>query len=546
MGYDCTLHVIDEARIRNAFVPILLGSQPPEELPGRSPDETAQFWREVRRALNEDTPESAAKGMCQAAVVYSAALLPYHYERGVAFSLWPDIPECGGTRFPQKLRASPESMFEALVAAHPRLRGQFPLEFEGNGETGVYVPSDKVGDVLAWVLRQVKKIPKYEQQYFRGLIEILKRCVEGGYGYWEGTDLPLEAKRIEVEQPARPRWQHSPFPFDGRAEYRGGRGTLAFFPNTIGHPQKCQTTVADFSTWPPKFTVVNEYARSAVVSRGGRWLLVSMMDDTYEYRVRLREPGSPPNECRTLHLEGPKAAQRIESAGFLGEQVVAFRDDEAGRQGIRRVPLLQECNALVEAEGFEPIDESKQDIRDRIGCSFGVVPLGDGSDVLCWKGRGYERRDGKFVSTFRFSDLYAFWGNGTVPVGDDGFFYTGYGKQSPLLEIHRNDADPRRHLPILDHVMSVGAGPPGSLLCRAGHNKKGYLAVLYWPGEDAFIPIEEELFPEEDPDEFTSYLWMDNLGLMLAGTGRRLWAVPAEAVLNLPRKHAGTGRRIRE
>ena len=94
MGFDCTLPVVDEALIRNEFVPRLLCKKNCTSPFDSRPDST-EIWERVRNALNNKliiydeicSPKTTAKLVSQFAVVYCACVLPYHYERRDCLSL---------------------------------------------------------------------------------------------------------------------------------------------------------------------------------------------------------------------------------------------------------------------------------------------------------------------------------------------------------------------------------------------------------------------------------------------------------------------------
>src|SRR5262245_5015851 len=97
MGYDCTLHVVDEGMIRERFVPRLLGHSSDRSPFDEDPD-AAELWTKVRDALTRlqrgaESPAVVARFICQLAIAYCAAELPYHHERGFCLSLWPDQSE---------------------------------------------------------------------------------------------------------------------------------------------------------------------------------------------------------------------------------------------------------------------------------------------------------------------------------------------------------------------------------------------------------------------------------------------------------------------
>lgn len=185
MGFDCTLHVVDEALIRNEFVPRLLGKKRVVSAFDLRLD-SRHIWHRVRKALKKKrferefcSPKLAAILVSQFAVVYCASVLPYHYERGM----------CLSTRYydkkaVKKYRGNPEELFGELITVYPELEGQFPQEFEQNYCTGIYIPSINVHKLL--------KRFSTEYENFRGLWLILKYAEQHGLAYWEGTDLPLD------------------------------------------------------------------------------------------------------------------------------------------------------------------------------------------------------------------------------------------------------------------------------------------------------------------------------------------------------------------
>lgn len=138
MGYDCTLHVVDERLIRERFVPRLLGrSDEPARFDER-PD-AADLWAQVRGALG-GSDARAANYACRLAIAFCAAELPYHSERGFCLSLWPDIEDHLAAKVPKKWRGDPEVLFADLVAAYPALAGKFPEEIESNDCPGLFIP----------------------------------------------------------------------------------------------------------------------------------------------------------------------------------------------------------------------------------------------------------------------------------------------------------------------------------------------------------------------------------------------------------------------
>ncbi len=202
MGYDCTLHVVDERLIRERFVPKLLGRDQTTS-PFDERNDAAGLWAQVRQALRgkaekdrEGRMEEAATLVCRLAVAYCAAELPYHYERGFCLSLWPDQPDGLDAKVPKKLVGNPESLFGQVLEAYPDLKGRFPQEILSNYCTGLYVPTEHVSQLLAWVERRVKRYPKPDQRLFRGLLLVLKEAADRGLAYWEGAEIAVPMRTI--------------------------------------------------------------------------------------------------------------------------------------------------------------------------------------------------------------------------------------------------------------------------------------------------------------------------------------------------------------
>ncbi|WP_280407527.1 hypothetical protein [Nocardia brasiliensis] len=195
MGYDCTLHLVDEDAIREQFVPRLLGSATGPTALDRVHPDAEDLWRQVRELLHGTDGRAAAAAVSAAAVMFSASMLPYRYERGLALSLAFET----GRVFPDSVFApkeayAPDALFAEVVAAHPHLSGQFSSGwFGGNYSTGLYVPAEHVAEVLEWVEEQLVPLPKGEQRNYRGIVATLRAAVDRKLGYWEATDLAVPA-----------------------------------------------------------------------------------------------------------------------------------------------------------------------------------------------------------------------------------------------------------------------------------------------------------------------------------------------------------------
>jgi hypothetical protein len=114
MGYDCTLHLVDEDAIRTQFIPRLLGTvteapppsfwqrlwrrmgpepattiiAPPLMALDRYCRDADRRFRRARLSLTKRDPGTAAQYVCELAILYASAEMPFTCSRNLALSLW--------------------------------------------------------------------------------------------------------------------------------------------------------------------------------------------------------------------------------------------------------------------------------------------------------------------------------------------------------------------------------------------------------------------------------------------------------------------------
>ena len=127
MGCDCTLHVVDEALIRNEFVPRILCKINCTSPFDHRPD-SIKICERVRSASNKQPIDDE---------IYSPKKLQRWYPNSLSFivHLCCLIIMSVGTVYlywitirntSEKYRGNPEEIFYELLAVYPELRGQFP------------------------------------------------------------------------------------------------------------------------------------------------------------------------------------------------------------------------------------------------------------------------------------------------------------------------------------------------------------------------------------------------------------------------------------
>ncbi|MFC9434974.1 hypothetical protein [Nocardia sp. NPDC057030] len=553
MGYDCTLHLVDEGAIREQFVPRLLGSSSGPTALDRVHPGAEEVWRQVRELLLGADGRAAAEAVSVAAIMFSASMLPYRYERGLALSLafepgrvFPDAV------FEPKAQYAPDLLFTEVVAAHPQLGGRFSSGwFSGNYSTGLYVPADHVAEVLEWLHEQLEPMPKGEQRKYRGIVATLRAAVDRKLGYWEATDLAVPAAG---EFPGDPELMW--------AQYLGNDGTPAAEVQTapaspiasvldaivdgflLSHSDGRAPRVElwDLEPWPPRLALQrNEFWVGAARSPAGGWLAQSTVDTTARPRVfgPILVDGSD-DAPRVLPAKGPGEADLYaHECYFLGDRPVVLHEVKTHllRFGGLNIgdplpgPLwLTESGAWEQIPCIPAAAVVKSSIGDAALPLTGDARLADGSTVLIWDGNGYELDAAATgcVRSFEMGAQRSFVTFTAVPAGDDGFFYLS-GRR--LHEIHRGGA-PLRHVEAWTNVMAVRPGPDGGLLLKFGENDEGNVGALYFPDQGTHIPLPPEMF--DDRSNYSAVYWSREADRIVV-IGGGFVAVPVKTVLAQPR-----------
>jgi hypothetical protein len=554
MGYDCTFHLIDEQAIRNEFVPKLLGRSQQQTALDKVHENAAQLWTTVRTALDkgvnsegeEMDDEGIASLVCQLACIYSACTLPHHYERGLAFSLWPD--EEFGAAFPPHFVHSPEPLFSEVVRQYPRLKGKFPEWFTGNYSTGVYIPDDKVSAVRKWLETSLQELPKGERRMYLGLLAMLREAEEKKLAFWEATDLAIP---IVGQVPGDPRLMTADYlrntpggaepaekvKLPVRSNRIGGHGDIhvlsTYAPDT--------TVIVDFSSWPLQLHVrPQEFAWSADHDRDNRWLLVSRAGpENLKAPVRgrlLTDLRAEPD--LVVKVEDNGAEVKVNDGFLVAGRIVLIPDPSSYKPETKLTAWIQDGKSMRPAPGLPP----HQVRKSKFGNDWivrGVARLADGADVLVWDGEGYEWDGHRFQQTFPLGLTDPYDRLSAVPAGEDGFFFISARK---FYEVHRGEK-PVRHGPMWENIMAALPGPAAGLLIKEGGNPDDDIGKLYFPADKTFIHIAKELLGDQDLYDFLC--WSKGANRIIASDGASLYAVPVETILALPRYHADTGKEVK-
>lgn len=530
MGFDCSLHLVDEHAIRAELVPRLLAADDtgvvPTPFDRRRPDAARRIAR-ARKQLRGRDGELAARRLSELTILYASCALPFESVRGIALSLWgeglhPDLdPD-----LPQHLLASPEVLFEPIVAAHPRLKGRFPTGFDGNGCPGVFVPARHVPALSQWTADQVERLDPGEQAALASLLRVLQVAAERGYAYWEGTDLevdvhatlelgwlnPSAAGALPGVQPVR---------FD--MEVQAGSGG-SFVLSRAEDPRLSRIVDLVGTQAIGGFTSGRSTLRAAR-SRGGAWALVNFDRSAEEWTLEVVLPSADLPAVRV-------------STGRKGEPfgIPAWLDDEVILHGsslfhhARPVDVLLD-GVLRRAEGLPPL--AFRHSRHRRSGGNGVLHTG-GADLLLHDGHAYARRSGNHFEKVAHLDIDDYDVT-SVPTSHGGCFVTSSRR---LYEVHLGQP-PIRHLAGIDNVMAVSGGPQGWILLKEGENARNDIGLAYRPEDGACRSISPNLIPDKVPDRsymhwFRSLHWLPEANALGVVMGHTLWLLPWPLVLSQP------------
>jgi hypothetical protein len=548
MGYDCTFHLVDENAIRNEFVPRLLGRREEPTALDRVDPEAVELWKTVRDALNDADPEEPASLVCQLALRFSACSLPHHYERGFALSLWDGQDDSVRADYPPEFVFSPEELFRDVVQAYPKLAGKFPEWFTGNYSTGVFVPAERVPDVLDWVEETVSEFSKGDRRQFKGLLRIMRTAAEKSLAYWEATDLAVPMTGTVAGDPAlmtADYLRNEPGSASAGVEEAAAEASLPIGGTAVigdwlvtDDTDPFTTKIWSLQSWPPKIVRSwNEFAPYHARSQHGAWLLLS--EPNAEARTRNFRPRFYPSlDVGPINLPVILSGSEIEvrSPAFVRHIPVVFRSepDDVKEGDSVAPPLWWKDRQWQPMPGLpDAILRKAEGSRYISAPPCGVSTLADGSEVLIWDGNGYELRDGTFVRTFDMKSHNAEVQWTSVPWRDDGFFYLS---NRCLFEVRRG-GQPIRHLPDCSNIMFVRPGPEGGILLREGDNPDGDTAKLYFPDAGNYIHIEPELF---DDNDYALVYWNAHIDRFVVSYGDKFLAIPTSKVLSLPREHVKT------
>jgi hypothetical protein len=550
MGYDCTLHVIDEREIRDTFIPKLLGDIDVRTAFDEKVPDADELWSRARRILEESAPEEAAIEICNLAVMFASCSHPYHYERGFSLTFWRTVWEEAGAEvadFPYEefCGGEPERLFIGLVARYPRLKGATPVAIEHNYMTGIFLPSHKVLEAKRWIERAVKPLPALKRRVTKGLLRMLGEAADKGLAYWEATDLTLPEQaaggsRSSVAQIEMP---------NGVRDVRGQGGNVL----VLSAWEPSHTTFVDFSTWPPVVTDrMSEYTlQAAPVPASGAWILHTGTGGERPRQMKFHWMFL--DKIGASALGGPLEFER----GFLSKPLEVETDGSSeihivnstavilpsSRNGnAKSRPAIRGANGKFRLASEFPAPAMGRDVllQPCFAKAMGSVTLKGGRGFLVWDGKGYSLAGAKPEAVFSLDGKDFIGPTTSAPLGDQGFYYLS---ESRLYAVGGLGETPKALLPKNTNIRQLAAGPGDWLLLHEGDNARDDAAKIYLPKEDAFIHVDHEWLGVDHVDH-VAYSDPAKMFVFLTRDGKLL-GVPLADVENRPRSNVKTGRAIK-
>ncbi len=488
MGYDCTLHAIDERAIAAAI----------SKLRG-VPLAT------IERAVADGHFDRAGHLITEIAIARASRSGAHLEARGVALSLW-DERLLG--KMPWNLTGS-VAKGPLAVAARRWPRAQLPLTFDGNDCTGVFVPSAQVPMLLAEVERRVAKRPKVATRRWAPLVRVLRVAATRQLAYWEATDLAVQLGHTawlveDSVQPAR----------SIAADCGGSVVACDGDQLVITNRDEFATFVVDLTRWPPKIKRHAVFSDTGASSPTGR-IVVSACDDAHTW----------PLQFKLYTLDGAKprcvspVLEDVHAVRFVGDTPIGFPHQPGARpRYLDGKPL----RGLPRAVGYPAGRRSRAVAGD-------ATHFADGTPLVIWDGSPYLTTATGFRRLAKADLRPEYRSSSSAPLDADHVIAL---RERRLIEISRTGKMTKR-FPSADNVMAIYPGPEGAVVLVEGDNDDDHAAKLWWPAAKRYLGIDASELGGDRPDWI---VWARRPRLLVARVGGRLVALDGDALVGRVRE----------
>ena len=471
MGWDCTLHVVDDTQLTRFAARFVRGLHRGGAFDREFDGD--ELITNVKQLIADD-PETGARALGELALLYVATEMPHLYCRGFALSLWD--PAVMGTELPTHLLTGVETRLLDVTAAYPRIAGRIPAQFDGNYCVGRYVAAKHVPALLAFVEPVIAR--QLEARPYRPLLDILRVAAANNLAYWEGADIDVTNAHAEW-LPARPSpviTHPNPFtsPTARPCAIEGARMLVAdhvalheldlsmFPPGTITHDDM-QINAAAFTPWGTTF--------------------VRMATDRTVRPFKFAYFELP--ERAPLEIDPPFA---IGLARPGKNCLLLFPQPTTTERANLRPQIMYADHRLVPLVVPDPIE------TQRVECD--AIPFGTGEMLVVWDAVAY-RWDGESAPTMLGETLDAPEDLCAVTLSD-GSIVGGFGRK--LLRVDR-EGHSTPVLP-LDNVIMLAKGPHDAVIIG---ESEGDAFKIWWPETREVTALPLALLGLEERPMFAYY-----------------------------------------
>jgi hypothetical protein len=474
MGWDCTLHVVDDTTLAKFAARFLRGLH-----------RTGAFDREFDgdalianvKQLIADDPEDGARALGELALLYVATETPHLSCRDFALSLWDRAVL--GAELPAQLLTSVETRIPDVIAAYPKLAGLVPTKFDGNVCVGPYVPARNVPALLAHVEKVLGG--RADAIRYRPLLDILRVAAAHNLAYWEGTDIAVSTARTEwlpvheTSVTVHPNRFTSPTArvcaLDGARILVADHFALheidtSTFPPTVLTHDDMQVNAAAFTPWGTTFVRM-------ATDRTARPFKFSY------FELPDRTP---------LPIEPPFA---VGSARRAGDCLLLFPQPTTTERSNVRPLIMRADHRLEPMQVPEPVETRRVESD--------AIPFTDKEWLVLWDAVAY-RWDGAGPPVLLGVTLDAPEELCSV-TQPDGAIIAGFGHA--LSRIDR-DGVVTPVLP-LTNVMLLARGPGDVVIIGEGDSPDGDALKIYWPTTHELTRVARDLLGLAEPAMFAYY-----------------------------------------
>jgi hypothetical protein len=497
LGFDCTLHVIDETSI-TSFEKVFLE---PEVSAMDAPffkkfKNGVPLFDRVKKEIAAD-PSEGARLLMQLCLMWCSAETPHLPSRNFALSYWFEPNVAGQLQF-SSFTDSLEPLLPGIVSRYPQLSGKLFPFFDGNYSTGYFVPAANVPNLRKAVVEFENDLPDDLKETMDPLVCILQVAEKKKMAYWEATDLSVaRANDSWLKKTA------SKSSLSVRTIVKLPVGVLADLIDVSGKSVFISDArpdifcMVDCSSDTPVLRTISDFFMRTGFTDGDRIIGIGRYGHDQPYRVYELRIKPSLGEPKVLH-EFSFELSDIRRAG--DETILVPRP-------------LEELPRWLGGSPEEILDLPRNDEWNLKG--FEIASFGDGTFLLGWNKRGYHLK-GRTITPLLDSFEPVLNKSETVST-EPGCLYTL--SDWTLVRITAA-GDLTAVFPGIDNVQQLVKGPEGTLLLYQGDNPEGDKIKVVWPG------LEITGITKKDLGFDINWLaWSPELNAILAFTGFSLIAI---------------------